>query len=134
MPKDLVSIAHASYARCCAFPHFFSAFYADLFATCPAARPYFDHTDFEKQHKLVKHGIGLLINFNHEPAGEPNILTRVADRHRRGDLGVDPALYPFFIESFINTARKFDPDFDAEVEAAWRHATAKGVAYMASKY
>jgi hemoglobin-like flavoprotein len=134
MPKDPVAIAQASYARCCEVPHFFTAFYSDLFATCPTAEPYFAKTDFDRQHRLVKHGIGLLINYNREPKAEPNILTRVAERHRRGDIGVDPSLYPFFIESFINTARKFDPDFTPEVEAAWRAATAKGVAYMASKY
>ena len=134
MPKDPVTIAQASYVRCCEVPHFFTAFYADLFATCPTAEPYFAKTDFDRQHRLVKHGIGLLINYNREPKAEPNILTRVAERHRRGDIGVDPSLYPFFIESFINTARKFDPDFTPEVEAAWRAATAKGVAYMASKY
>jgi hemoglobin-like flavoprotein len=131
---DMVDIAQASYARCCAVPDFFTAFYADLFATCPPAKAMFANTDFDRQNRLVKHGIGLLINYNREPAGEPNILTRVAERHRRGDIGVDPALYPFFIESFITTARRFDPDFNDGVERAWREATAKGVAYMGSKY
>jgi hemoglobin-like flavoprotein len=134
MSKDLIAIAQASYARCCDVPEFFAAFYTELFATCPPARPKFEHTDFAKQHKLVRHGIGLLINFNHEPDAEPNILTRVAERHRRGELGIDPWFYPFFIDAFIATARNLDPGFSEEVERAWRVATAKGVAYMASKY
>jgi hemoglobin-like flavoprotein len=134
MSKDLIAIAQASYARCCEVPDFFVAFYAELFATCPPARPKFADTDFTKQHKLVRHGIGLLINFNLESDHEPNILTRVAERHRRGELAIDPWFYPFFVDAFISTARSLDPQFDEEIERAWRVATAKGVAYMASKY
>jgi eukaryotic-like serine/threonine-protein kinase len=134
MSIDPVDLAQASYARCCDVPDFFSKFYAELFATCPAARPMFASTDFERQHRLVKHGIGLLINYNHESDGEPNILTRVAERHRRGDLGVHPSMYRFFVESFITVARQHDPHFDAATEAAWRTATAKGIEYMGSKY
>lgn len=131
---DSVVLAQASYARCCEVPEFFAAFYAELFASCPPARGFFANTDFERQHRLVRHGIGLLINFNREPDAEPNILTRVAERHRRGDLGVEPSLYPFFVDSFITVARTLDPEFDAATEAAWRVATAKGIAYMASKF
>ena len=134
MAKDHVVVAQASYARCCEVPDFFAAFYAELFASCPPARPMFANTDFDRQHRLVRHGIGLLINFNHEGGKEPNILTRVAERHRRGDLGVDPSLYPFFVESFITVARRLDPQFNGEVEGAWRVATAKGIAYMTSKF
>ena len=134
MTQDLVTLARASYVRCCEVPDFFAYFYAELFASCPSARPLFANTDFDKQHRLVRHGIGLLINFNEEPEKEPNILTRVAVRHRRGELGIDPSFYPFFIEAFVATARRFDPQFDAELERAWRAATAKGVAYMTATY
>jgi hemoglobin-like flavoprotein len=134
MKKDPVDVAQASYRRCCEAPDFFTAFYADFFATCPEAQPIFAKTNFRKQHRLLKHGVGLLINFNHEPDDEPNILTRVAERHRRGDLAVHPRLYPFFLESLITTARKYDTKFNTETETAWREATAKGIAYMSSKY
>jgi len=134
MSKDLIAVAHASYTRCCEVPDFFASFYAELFLSCPPARAKFANTDFEKQHKLVRHGIGLLINFNDEQEKEPNILTRVAERHRRGELGIDPWFYPFFVDAFIATARNLDAEFNEETERAWRVATAKGVAYMSSKY
>jgi hemoglobin-like flavoprotein len=129
-----VSVARASYRRCCEAADFFSAFYANFFAACPAARPMFAATDFDRQHRLLQHGLGLLFNFNNQPATEPSILTRVAERHSRRDLDVDPSLYAAFLESLIATAGQFDPEFSPETEAAWREATAKGVAYMQARY
>jgi len=94
----------------------------------------FAGTDFDRQHRLLQHGLGLLFNFNHQPDTEPNIMTRVAERHSRRDLGVEPSLYPVFLDSLITTARQYDPEFGAETEAAWREATARGIAYMQSRY
>jgi len=131
---DPVSVARASYARCCEAPEFFPTFYANFFRACPAAEPMFARTDFPRQHKLLRHAIGLLFSFEHQPATEPNVLTRVAERHGRGDLGVSPTMYPAFIESLIETARQYDPEFTDTTASAWRTATAKGIAYMQSKY
>jgi hemoglobin-like flavoprotein len=131
--SDTVRIARASYDRSCQAPRFFHTFYANFFAACPAAAPMFAKTDFKRQHRLLQHGIGLLFSLNQEPESEPNILTRVANRHGQGDLAVDPAWYDLFLESLIKTVAEFDPLFSPEIEAAWRVATAKGIAYMRSK-
>jgi hemoglobin-like flavoprotein len=127
-----VTIAKASYERCQEIPHFFEAFYERFFERCPAARPMFDRTDFTRQHKLLQHAIGLLLAYDQQTSG-PNLLTRVAERHGSGDLKVNPAHFDEFVESLIQTAAAFDPQFTAETEMAWREATAKGIAYMKSK-
>jgi hemoglobin-like flavoprotein len=132
--SNAVAIARASYDRCCTAPQFFDVFYEHFFAACPTAPPMFSKTDFKRQHRLLQHAIGLLLTFNHQATTEPNVLTRVADRHGRGDLAVDPGFYPGFLESLIQTAREFDPEFSPEVDQAWREATAPGLAYMRSKY
>ena len=134
MTSNAVTIARASYDRCCAAPRFFDVFYAHFFAACPAAPPMFSKTDFKRQHRLLQHAIGLLLSYNQHTTTEPNLLTRVAERHGRGDLGVDPSFYPGFLESLIKTAGEFDPEFSPEVDQAWREATAQGLAYMRSKY
>ena len=134
MPKEPVDLALESYGRSCEAPEFFAAFYAHLFEACPATIYKFAHTDFDRQHRLLRHGIGLLLNFDRQSGDAPNILARVAERHARTDLDVDPAFYPFFVASLVATARKFDPQFDADTESAWRVATANGLAYMTSKY
>ena len=92
----------------------------------------FAKTDFTRQHKLLQHAIGLLLAYDAKPPG-PNLLSRLAERHGRTDLKVDPSYFDVFVESLIKTARAFDPQFTAETEFAWREATARGVAYMKSK-
>ena len=132
MSHTAVAIARASYQRCQEIPHFFEAFYERFFERCPAARPMFDQTDFTRQHKLLQHAIGLLLTSDQQTV-EPNFLTRVAERHGRDDLKVNPAHFDDFGESLIQTAAAFDPQFTAETEMAWREATARGIAYMKSK-
>ncbi len=130
---EAVALARASYDRCQQAPEFFEAFYARFFEESPSVRPMFATTNFERQRKLLRHAIGLLLSYHHQSADEPNILTRVADRHGRSDLKIDPALYPDFVSSLVRTVAVLDPEFSPQVEAAWREATAEGIAYMQSK-
>ena len=132
--RDAMAIAKASYDRCSASPDFISAFYARFFELRPEAKQLFAKTDFEKQHKLLRHAIGLLINFPGQPETEPNILAWAARRHSRRELGIDGSHYPPFLESLIDTVRRFDPEFTPAIEAAWRATLAPGFAYMQSKY
>lgn len=60
-------------------------------------------------------------------------LARVADRHQQNDLGIDPSYYDDFLDSLILCAPEVDPEFTPGTEAAWREATAAGIAYMRSK-
>ena len=133
MSHSAAALAKASYQRCQEIPRFFEAFYERFFAACPAARPMFAKTDFSRQHKLLQHAIGLLLAYDEQRAESPNLLSRVAQRHGRTDLKVDPAYYDDFVECLIQTARAVDPQFTADTEVAWRDATARGVAYMKSK-
>jgi len=66
----------ASYDRCCITPRFFEDFYSTFLARCPQARAMFARTDFERQHKLLRHAFGLLLNFPKQPPREPTILAR----------------------------------------------------------
>jgi hemoglobin-like flavoprotein len=133
LTNPATTIARASYQRCQQAPQFFETFYRYFFEACPATPPMFAGTDFARQHKLLQHAIGLLLSFDQETGGEPNLLTRVAERHGRQGLNVDRTYYGGFLDSLIRTAREFDPEFTDETERAWRVATAKGIAYMQSK-
>ena len=121
--------AKASYARCQMAPDFFRAFYNHFLASDPAIPPYFTDTKFDKQDKLLQHGISLLLIYAQRP--NPHLLSRIADRHGPGgDLKIPAVLYQPFVESFVATVRQFDPSCDAEVEAAWRTSLAPGVEYI----
>ncbi len=132
--KEAMAVARASYQRAAVAPDFFAAFYARFFEVRPETRQLFARTEFERQHRLLRHAIGLLLSFPEEPDGEPTILTRLAERHSRRDLGIEPSLYPPFLESLIDTIKRCDPQFTPVVEQAWRTTLAKGLAYMQSHY
>ncbi len=149
--RATMAVAKASYDRCCAAEHFLQDFYRNFFIRCPQAKPRFAHTDFERQNnllrhafglllifpnqpELLRHAFGLLLIFPNQPEREPTILARVAERHSRRELGVDPSMYQPFIEALIDTVRHCDPQFTPAVESAWRQTVHKGVAYMQAKY
>ena len=131
--QDMVA-AKASYDRCCAAPDFFPSFYRSFFANCPEIESLFAKTDFTRQHQLLKHAIGLLLLFPKQPPSDPNVLTRVSERHSRRDLDIDPAHYPAFVESLMETVRQHDPEFTPDLERAWRVTVAAGIEYMQSQY
>lgn len=133
MTGNAVALAKASYLRCLNAQDFFPSFYDRFFEACPVVKPMFARTDFDRQHKLLQHAIGLLLSFGAQKGVEPNLLTRVAERHGRNDLKVDPAHYGAFVDSLIQTVARFDPEFTPETEAAWRTATEAGIAYMKTK-
>jgi len=132
--KTITAAAKASYDRCCQAPDFLQAFYRNFLAACPQAVPLFAHTDFERLSKLLRHAVGLLLIFPNQPVDEPTLLSRIAERHSRRDLNIDPALYGPFIDSLIDTVRQFDRDFTPAVEAAWRATVSPGVEYMKAKH
>lgn len=132
--REAGAVSRASYQRAAQAPDFFSAFYDRLFEVRPDTRQLFAGTEFERQHKLLRHAIGLLLSFPEQPDGEPTILARLAERHSRRDLAIDPSLYPPFLESLLDTIKRCDPEFTPAVEHAWRTTLAKGFAYMQSRY
>ena len=94
----------------------------------------FANTDFDRQYRLIDHGIGLLLNFSRQPQEGPNILSRLAAKHSRTDLDINPAMYQGFVIALMATVRQYDKEFTPEVEEAWRIAILDGMDYLASKY
>jgi len=132
--KATTALAKASYDRCCRPPDFLQTFYRNFLAACPEAVPRFAHTSFDQQTKLLQHAIGLLLIFPNQPKREPALLSRIAERHSRRDLNIDPALYRPFVDALIETVKQFDGMCTQAVEEAWRETLAPGVEYMKSKH
>lgn len=134
MPADAVPIARSSYERCLRVAEeFFPAFYRNFFRHCPAAEPLFAQTDFPRQHRLLRHAIGLLFSYAAHPEAGPALLQRVADRHGPAELAVPQEQYGPFVNALVETAGKFDPAFTPATEAAWREAVAPGIEFMKSQ-
>lgn len=135
--RETTRLAKASFDRCSAAPDFLAGFYRRFFAACPDAEPLFANTDLQRQVKLLRDAIGLLLIapfFATDAANAPTLLAKVAERHSRRNLNIEPRFYPPFVESLIATVQASDPEYSPSVEAAWRAAIAKGVAYMQAHY
>src|SRR5258708_37611179 len=70
--KTTPALAKASCDRCCQAPDFVPNFYRTFLAACPEAAPMFAETDFERQDKLLRHAIGLLLIFPNQPHTNPH--------------------------------------------------------------
>ncbi len=125
-------VAQESYARCQQAPEFFATFYDLLLASDPVIPPLFARTEFPKQHKLLQHGLGLLLTYAKRP--NPALLDRLAARHSAGGINVAPTLYPHFVESLVQAVRRHDPECTPQIEAAWREAVAPGIEFMGSRH
>lgn len=134
MEPKTIELAKASLRRCQAADGFFDAFYGEFFRVCPPAERRFANTDLEVQHKLLQHGLGLLLNYASQRESDTLILDRLAERHSRADLAIEPPLYDSFLEALITTIGKFDQQYTEEIGDAWRKAVMPGVEYMKSKY
>ncbi|HVH38567.1 MAG TPA: hypothetical protein VM764_00955 [Gemmatimonadaceae bacterium] len=126
-----IQLAEDSYRRCQGEP-FFQAFYHRLLRADPAVREKFANTDFERQNRLLQHGIGLLLSFGRRP--NPMLLARIAERHSSRDLDIAPALHEYFVDSLIETVREYDAACTPAVEDAWRVAVAPGIEFIVSRY
>lgn len=123
-----VELATASYARCQKAPEFFRAFYNRFLASDPTVPPYFATTRFDKQEKLLQHGLSMLLIFARR--ANPHLLNRLVERHGPGDLNIPARLFPVFLESLLTTVKEFDSACDPAVLEAWRSALRPGIALM----
>jgi hemoglobin-like flavoprotein len=127
-----IELAEESYHRCSGIPGFFPAFYELLLESDTQIPPMFAKTKFERQHKLLQHGLGILLIYAKRP--NPALLERIAVRHSRSDVSVAPELYPHFVEALVKAVERFDPEYTPDLADAWRQATEPGIAFMQSKY
>ena len=132
MRADQMKLVEESYARCCESPGFLDTFYQHLLGSSPAIPPMFAQTDFERQHKVLQHSLGILLIY--AKRNNPALLQRIADRHGRNELNIEPSLYPLFIDSLVKAVRDHDSEVSSEVEKAWRAAVAPGIEFMKGRY
>ena len=123
-------LAEASYHRCAEDGQFYTTFYAHLLASDPRIPPMFAHTEFERQHRLLKHALGLLVIYAKRP--NPAMLERIALRHQ--EIGVVEDLYPSFVESLVLSVAEHDPEYTPELGEAWRAALAPGIAFFIKRH
>ena len=115
-----------SYGRCLRDKRFIERFYEVLMASHPAIPPMFARTDFGAQRVALRRGISVAILHAAGSGLSRRTTEQMADVHaRHGRAPVDPALYPYWIDSLLAVIAETDPEATPALLARWR--TAMGV-------
>ena len=112
---------------------FFDAFYDRFISDSPEVAKHFSRTDMDKQKMMLKKSFYSLFTF-YTTNNSDDYLERIAKRHGKNELDVDPKLYDLWLENLVDTVKEFDPEFDKDVELAWRLVLCSGITYMKFKY
>lgn len=126
----------ASLKRCLAQSDFLLHFYGLFMDSSEEVREKFKHTDFERQTKVLADSLWVMsVVAQGDRKGEAwSGLRALAERHSRTQLDIRPGLYDVWLDCLLKAARRHDPLFSSEIEAAWRGTLAVGIEYMRSKY
>jgi hemoglobin-like flavoprotein len=132
----LVESFLSSLKRCLGVPGFMESFYESFVSSSAEVREKFRNTDLQRQARMLSDSLYVLAVAVQGQTGSParGDLPRLAERHSRKDLDIRPLLYDHWLTCLIDTARRHDPEFTPEVEAAWRATLAVGIAYMKARY
>ncbi len=112
---------------------FFEAFYHHFLNSSSLIREQFLNTDMEKQRSMLKKSFYSLISFYASGAAD-NVLEKIAYKHSARQLDIKPAFYDLWMESLVATVQDYDPEFNDDVELAWRLVMSLGITYMKFKY
>jgi len=96
-------------------------------------RAHFRDTDMAQQRQMLRRSLQHVLAFSVTMTAT-EYLVNLAKRHGRGDLDISPALYDTWLEALIATVRSRDPEFNRDVETAWRVVLAPSIAFMRSYY
>ncbi|TYT25230.1 globin [Luteimonas viscosa] len=112
-----------SYGRCLHDRHFIERFYEVFIASHPAIAPLFAGTDMGRQRLALRRGISVAIFHAAGSVLSRRATEEMADVHSlKGRAPVDPALYPYWIDSLLTVVAQTDPEADAALMARWREA------------
>ena len=136
MPQDSVDVFRRSLHRCLGDPAFLQSFYEAFVGSSEEVREKFKNTDMKRQVRMLENSLYVLAVAVQGGVNSParSDLPRIAERHSRRDLDIRPELYDLWLASLLETAKRYDPEFTPEIEAAWRDTLAAGIDYMRSHY
>ncbi len=112
---------------------FINCFYELFICDSPEIAGFFADTDMSRQADMLAQSMHEMVEFSTTRVASER-LRQVALRHSRRERNVPPELYQKWLASLVAAAREFDPQFNDEVELAWRVVLAPGIEYMKFRY
>jgi hemoglobin-like flavoprotein len=127
--------ARASLGRCIKSPAFLDRFYELFMASSEEIRKKFESTDFARQKKMLQDSLFVMLVAAGTTSGPAHReLEKLAVRHGRNQLGIEPEWYDIWLRSLLQAVVEHDPEYRAELAAAWRESLQEGIDMMRSRY
>ena len=113
--------------------NFFDAFYKQFVNSSPVVADKFRNTDMDRQRGMLKVSLDHMVYFAIDKE-ETDEISRVARVHAKSQTDVSGELYELWLNSLLATVSQFDPEYDEEIDNAWRDALGPAVEYMKRHY
>ena len=128
-----VELFNNSIERCSIRPEFLRRFYTLFLASSDEVARKFEHTNMQKQARLLKTSLYIMMLASGELERTVH-MERLAKLHSRAGLDIKPELYDLWLDRLLQAVAEFDPLFDKETGTAWRHVLQPGIEFMKSRY
>lgn len=132
--REAIDVANNSLRRCNTNPGFLELFYETFIASSDEVAQKFAHTDFKRQRKALALSLRMIMMAAQGSDAADTYLQYIAERHSKNELDIKPDLYDLWLDSLCRTVQHVDPEYTAEVEAAWRKVVEPGIEFMKEHY
>ena len=112
---------------------FVERFYVNFIGQSLEIADLFQNTNMSRQKTMLHDSLYLMVEY-YKTRQATKGLQRIAQVHSRSGKDISEELYESWVDSLIATLKEFDPQFNKQVEQAWRQVLAPGVSYMQSKH
>ncbi|UII30684.1 hypothetical protein LVD17_20535 [Fulvivirga ulvae] len=131
---DKITLVQNSYGRCLNNGDMLDTFYQKFLSSNVEVAERFRKTDFEQQHKLLRHGINLMIMYAAGNIAGLAGLKRIKESHSRVKLNIEPRFYILWKGALLSAIIHHDKKFDRETREAWNEVLDKGIEFVTSGY
>jgi hemoglobin-like flavoprotein len=127
--------ARDSLSRCIQDPAFLDRFYDLFMESSEDIRRKFEKTDFARQKKMLQDSLFVMLVAAGTTTGLAHKeLSKLADRHSRQQLGIEPAWYDSWVRCLLQAVSEHDPEYRPELDDAWRESIRDGIELMKARY
>ena len=120
LPPDELAGFQQSAERCFADSAFLGRFYERFLSSSDEVAKAFEKTDLKKQAETLKRSLYLVMRAAHGLEDGLDHLSEVAESHGKRGLNIGPHLYQYWLDALLATAGETDPQWDDELDKAWR--------------
>lgn len=135
MPENALGLVKESYSRYNP-SELVRRFYELFVASSPEVAEKFANTDVSRQQAMLVQSLQMML-IAPEAEGEgalKDYLDHIGRRHSRADLDIPAWMYQPWVDCLIEALRESDPDFNPDIERAWRTTMLAGIEQMQSHY